>query len=390
MLLLGLATNFHLEVDETVLWTPQSSRPISHMNWIDKESGFPAKKRNFFLIVHRDGDNVVDSEGISRLFSALDVLMGTPGYKEVCAESDDDYYDEQGQITCLVLGATRLWNHSSSLAAESVQSDQDVVARLSEPRYPDGEPVDLSHFTGFPVVDDNGTITFSYLYLTTIQFPDTDAVKDFEKVALNRLFALRDEWTTSSTSYRLEFEASRSFADEFERAVIKDLPLLPMVFIIMSMFTCLIFSRRDKVKSRSLLGFGAVCCVFLAIMTGYGFMFLIGVSFTSMTQILPFIMFGIGLDDAFIILGEYERTDPNKDAIERIEDTIEEVGLSIALTTMTSVFAFGLGCISTVPAVSWICYYAFSTIMIDFFYQVTFFIAIIVLDEHRIQEKRRD
>ena len=34
--------------------------------------------------------------------------------------------------------------------------------------------------------------------------------------------------------------------------------------------------------------------------------------------------------------------------------------------------------------------YAFPTILIDFFYQVTFFIALIVLDERRIKDNRRD
>ena len=66
------------------------------------------------------------------------------------------------------------------------------------------------------------------------------------------------------------------------------------------------------------------------------------------------------------------------------------MGLSIALTTITSVLAFGLGAISSIPAVYWLCYYAFPTLIINFLYQITFFVAIIVLDERRIQANRRD
>ena len=76
--------------------------------------------------------------------------------------------------------------------------------------------------------------------------------------------------------------------------------------------------------------------------------------------------------------------------MERIDETIEAVGLSIALTTITSVLAFGLGGISSIPAVYWLCYYAFPTLAINFLYQITFFVAIIVIDERRIQGKRRD
>jgi Niemann-Pick C1 protein len=109
-----------------------------------------------------------------------------------------------------------------------------------------------------------------------------------------------------------------------------------------------------------------------------------------MTQILPFIMFGIGLDDAFIISGEFGRTDPKKNPVERIDETIEAVGLSVSLTTITSVLAFGLGCTSTIPAVYWLCLYAFPTLFINFLYQLTFFVALIVIDEKRIQDNRKD
>jgi Niemann-Pick C1 protein len=109
-----------------------------------------------------------------------------------------------------------------------------------------------------------------------------------------------------------------------------------------------------------------------------------------MTQILPFVMFGIGLDDAFIIAGAFDRTDQRKDCVERIHQTFEDVGVSVTLTSITSATAFGLGCISSIPAVYWLCFYAFPTILIDFIYQVTFFVALIAIDERRVRENRRD
>merc|ERR1712232_359347 len=158
----------------------------------------------------------------------------------------------------------------------------------------------------------------------------------------------------------------------------------------MSMFTGLVFFRRNWVHSRVLLGSGAVCSVFLSIMVGYGILFIIGVPFTSMTQVVPFIMFGIGLDDAFIIWGAYQRMDKSIPVLDRVHDTMEEVGVSIFVTTFTSVVAFSLGSLSAVPAVYWLCYYAAPTIFIDFIYQTTFFVALIVLDEQRVEAKKRD
>lgn len=109
-----------------------------------------------------------------------------------------------------------------------------------------------------------------------------------------------------------------------------------------------------------------------------------------MTQILPFVIFGVGLDDAFIISGSYDRTDPKKEPEDRIHDTIEDIGISITQTTITSALAFGLGAVSSIPTVYWLCYYAFPAILFVYIYQLTFFVACIVLDERRVKQNRRD
>lgn len=93
----------------------------------------------------------------------------------------------------------------------------------------------------------------------------------------------------------------------------------------------------------------------------------------------------------FIITGAYFRIDPNKDTVERVRETMEEVGNSISLTTISTVVAFFLGWVSsTVPSVQWLCIYACPTIFIDFVFQITFFVAVVVLDEKRIKDNRRD
>lgn len=109
-----------------------------------------------------------------------------------------------------------------------------------------------------------------------------------------------------------------------------------------------------------------------------------------MTQILPFVIFGVGLDDSFVIMGAYTRTDVTLDPLRRIYLTMDEVGTSITLTTLTTALAFGLGCLSAIPAVYWLCLYAVPTIIFVYMYQLTFFVGAIVLDEKRIAENRRD
>jgi len=47
--------------------------------------------------------------------------------------------------------------------------------------------------------------------------------------------------------------------------------------------------------------------------------------------------------------------DPSIDPVERIRITMEEVAHSISLTTITTVFAFLLGLLSSLPGVQWLC-----------------------------------
>jgi len=287
---------------------------------------------------------------------------------------------------------TRFWNNDFEEFTQGSQNDRKTIEAMSATVYPDGVPVDTRTIFGKPERAEDNILTVAQGYRALISvpriFPDTE---DWEKDAIDALLTLADNWDSEEDNvFRLEFFTQRSFDDELTRAVVKDIPLVPGVFLVMSLFTGFIFFRRDWVNSRVALGFGAVCTILLSILTGYGLLFVIGVPFTNMTQVLPFVIFGIGLDDTFIITGAYWRTDRSKDVMDRIQETFEEVGFSILLTTATTTIAFGIGCSSSVPAVYWLCYYAFPTVAIDFLYQITFFVALMVLDERRVQEKRRD
>eukprot|EP00934_Nitzschia_sp_Nitz4_P003895 Nitzschia sp. Nitz4//scaffold242_size29646//22986//25981//NITZ4_008053-RA/size29646-processed-gene-0.14-mRNA-1//1//CDS//3329543821//3885//frame0 len=392
IVVLGMVTNFNIDVNEDTLWSPIGSYPVAHMNWINDQSGFPAYPRYFQLTVHADGQDVVSIEGVNRMFTVLDTLMDTPGYDELCLAGTVPLPD--GTMTCTISSPSAFWNHSLEIFQEQVQEEQDINIAFSSEFYPDGAPVDLPGVLGHVTYDSDGIVESAPIYIMRFDLPreddETDA-EDFEEVVLDKLGRIRQAWENESGNpFRLEYFADRSFSDEFERAIVKDIPLVPVVFIIMSIFTSMVFFKRDLVQSRTVVGFGAVCSVLLAIMTGYGLLFIFGVPFTSMTQILPFIMFGVGLDGAFILTGSFFRTHHNRSAIDRIEETVRDVGMSISVTTLTSATAFALGCMSSVPAVRWLCLYAFPTILVSFVYQFTFFVAIMVLDERRVADNRRD
>lgn len=385
---IGYATNFQMNVAADGLYTPFNSRVREHQQWVEVESGFPAVARNLRMIIHNANgeDSVLTMAGVESVFEAIDAVRTTQGFDEACAESD--YEDVNGTHTCNIRSVALFWNNSLDIFHEQVTSNVDTILLVSNENYPDGTPMDIQEIMGLSEKH-YSTIVEAKAFFVDVALPPL--ATDFEADAVDNLLNLRQSWASRRDhNLRLQILAYSSLESETTRSILRDIPLVPLVFIFMSGFTCLVFSRWDRVKSRSLLGLGAVVCVFLSLLTGYGLMFLCGVNFTSLTQILPFVMFGIGLDDAFIIIGSFNSTDPKKDIVDRIQETMRDIGMSIILTTVTTTVAFALGCTSQLPALYWMSFYAFSTMLIVFFYSITFFVALIALDEKRIQENRRD
>ena len=67
-----------------------------------------------------------------------------------------------------------------------------------------------------------------------------------------------------------------------------------------------------------------------------------------------------------------------------------EVGSSISLTTITTLLAFALGYTSSIPAIKWLCLYAFLAIFLVFIFQLTLFVGCLVIDEARVKSNRLD
>lgn len=273
----GLFTNFNVETDNVVLYGIRESRITEHRQWIDNQSGYGQySARMFIMMIHADGKNVIGDEGVRRCFAALDTVTTTYGYKEVC--SNTSFLDTNGEDTCEVFGVTRFWNGDFDSYENEIYSNDGVFDAVSASTYPDATTVDLPQILGnYQQV--NGSVTFAESYTVTIPFPETSDTIQMEARLVDNLLRIQEEWDREfNNPFRLEFQAQRSLSDEARRSILSDMPLIPFSFIVMSSFICIVFWRWHKVKSRSLVGFGAVVSVLLAVMSGYGLLFLWGKS----------------------------------------------------------------------------------------------------------------
>lgn len=147
-------------------------------------------------------------------------------------------------------------------------------------------------------------------------------------------------------------------------------------------------------------------------------------SYTLMSQMTFFILIGIGIDDMFIIVDCFDRSEShpavtrfhrrqgNKSTIgnsirgRRLEEheittgdeyddeddvplrlaiAMEEAGPSVTLTSLTDCLAFAVGSLVEIPAISFFCRTSACAIASVFVIQTTFFAGCLVLDERRVR-----
>ncbi|CAB9513700.1 Pick C1 protein [Seminavis robusta] len=391
---IGLMTNFHLELDIEAVLSPAGSQPAIHKEWVESPDGFPYQTREVALLMHRNGDNVLYMNAMERVFTAVHTVLTTDGYDDLCQQGA--YINFDGDKTCRFMSVTGFFDdHSVDAYQEQIQTDQQLQEALSAHKFASGSPVYHDAILGNWIRNNsNDTITFAQSFLVVFFLPDLDDdANAFEEKVFERLDVLRLEWEQDDilTMAMLSIHATQM---EYQRAIYGDLYLIGVVAVIMCSFVGITFASygygHPTSQSRTLLGAMSVYTITMSWLAGCGVMFVCGVPFTPITQILPFCVFGIGLDDTFIIVGSYLRQDHGLEILPRIRKTMEEVSHAISLTTITTVFAFLLGLRSGLPGVRWMCLYAAVTIAVDFIFQVTMFVSFIALDERRIQEHRRD
>lgn len=201
--------------------------------------------------------------------------------------------------------------------------------------------------------------------------------------------------------------ATRSFEDEFGKTIDGDLLLLNFAITIILVYAILMMSRWDLGVIRGArisLSIGAVVSVGLAIAAAYGFCSYAGFFFSKLMNLLPFLLLGIGVDDAFILIGALDnvsrtitvtsssgvRTTRTRTTVERVAAAVASAGPSITVTSLTDFFAFVIGSNTSLPALSTFSIYAAFGILFDYFLQITLFVAFMTLDARRMRRRSAD
>ncbi|CAI5453366.1 unnamed protein product [Caenorhabditis angaria] len=167
------------------------------------------------------------------------------------------------------------------------------------------------------------------------------------------------------------------------------IPFFGFSVIAVVLFIFVTNKREHFVMSHSIvMSILGIAGPLMAIGTTCGFLLLFGLPFNSIVLVMPFLIIGVGCDDVFIIIHAMRKTDKSQSLEHQIAETMEEAGPSITVTSATNILSFGIGILTPTPAIALFCLYTCIAVAVDFIYQLTFFVAVLVYEEKRLEAMR--
>ncbi|OIW14788.1 hypothetical protein TanjilG_05409 [Lupinus angustifolius] len=199
-----------------------------------------------------------------------------------------------------------------------------------------------------------------------------------------------------SRNLTLAFSSESSIEEELKRESTADAITILISYLVMFAYISLALGDAPHlssfyISSKVLLGLAGVMLVMLSVLGSVGFFSALGVKSTLIImEVIPFLVLAVGVDNMCILVHAVKRQQLDLPLEGRISNALVEVGPSITLASLAEVLAFAVGSFISMPACRVFSMFAALAVLLDFLLQVTAFVALIVLDSLRAEDKRVD
>ncbi|KHJ83325.1 hypothetical protein OESDEN_16978 [Oesophagostomum dentatum] len=144
-------------------------------------------------------------------------------------------------------------------------------------------------------------------------------------------------------------------------------PFLLVGFLIMCVFctittllSSVIMYNHKATYRKVILSITACVVPFMACGTAFGLIFLLGVTFSPILNVTPFLVLAISVDDSFLMVHSWNRIESDellssKPRPEKMVQVLIETGPAITISAFTNILAFGIGAYSSPPEIRLFC-----------------------------------
>ncbi|UYV68760.1 daf-6 [Cordylochernes scorpioides] len=360
--------------DLFLLFTPQNGRAMKDRAYVEHLFGSAANhdmSRSLGLpllcaaiLVCKDSKSILRPEffnEVRRVDSGVENLTGTYhgrsySYPELC--------DKNPTGECIKVNSVLDLNDGRLARVNSGHSDIKYPLRLELEEL-------IIETMGFQMggvqLDQNGNV-LSAESIILVYF--LNATK-FDPIAF--------EWSKSFIKYLQDFESDkvdiamftwRATEDGFEDTI-----LVALMFFIGTLVIMVLFTFVTSSSSNGLPWLGILGCLssILSLISSFGFTVILGYDLIAVAVVVPFLMLGIGMDNTFILLASWRKTDIHDPLDRRMERTMSHAGSSITISSLTTFASFVVGTFVIFPGVKIFCIYIASAMAFTYLYHLTFF-----------------
>ncbi|KAF7384137.1 hypothetical protein HZH66_012387 [Vespula vulgaris] len=195
------------------------------------------------------------------------------------------------------------------------------------------------------------------------------------------------------------YVTEKSIQDELDRTSKAEVKTMIISYLLMFLYISFALGKmRGSIRkcfgsSKIVVSIGGIIIVIASVASSLGIFGYIGVPTTLLTiEVIPFLVLAVGVDNIFILVQTYQRNrkHPEESIPEHLGRITAKVGPSMLLTSMSELFCFLIGTLSSMPAVNTFAMYASLSILINFILQITAFISLLSLDSRRSEQIRLD
>ena len=215
----------------------------------------------------------------------------------------------------------------------------------------------------------------------------------YEEEVLKMLKKWSVERDDEEKGYSLFMNLGLSFVNESSGPLEDDVQRQIVGYILMFIYAFFCMGKLNTVENKFYLAAAGISSVFFGVIIGLGMTLALGLPYTMVTAMVPFICLGIGIDDMFVIKRCFDniiegQEDGGNTLAKNVGLAMKHAGAAITVTTLTDICAFAIGGMTYFPGVKYFCICAAIAITFIYLFQTSFFVAWMVLDQKRIKEKR--
>ncbi|XP_038587492.1 patched domain-containing protein 3-like [Micropterus salmoides] len=330
-------------------------------------------KSAFLIAVSTDNLNILANpafEDIIRLNHKIitTVHNGTLGFNELCAKANGK---------CV-----------SNTILEIISSNETDQTSINFPVYTHrSSSVFLGSVLGGVITDANSSVISAQAVKLFYYLDSKESTADASNLWLRGFKELLSD-ETDSKHIDVSYYTSKSKQEEIDSHTTDGFPLFLITYACAITFSVISCLRLDNVRNKVWLAVFGVLSSGLAVLSSFGLLLYIGVPFVITVANSPFLILGIGLNNMFIMVSDWQHTNVNDPVPKRMAHTYKEAIMPITITALTDVVKFFVGVTSKFPSVQSFCLYTSTSVIFCYIYTVTFFGAFLALNGRREASNR--